>query len=99
MKDRLSSFDALEQRLGKLEARGSQPPPPQVGKSSPQMFDAQLGALGAERLQHLQSLAGRGPAKLGDLGSGVKEQAAFPLNAQRPLQPDGTLEEEEIRKT
>lgn len=93
MKDRLASLDAVEHRLGKLEAGARLPSQGAAPKVTPQMFQPDAGPLGADKMQHLRSLAERGPGKLGDLGARsplkpTKAQPAFPVGA-------GTIEEED----
>ncbi|CAE7640549.1 unnamed protein product [Symbiodinium sp. CCMP2592] len=75
---RLSSLDEIESRLSNLEkkpnpsARAPAAAPPAEGAPAwaPQLF-AQGGqaSLGTDQMQHLLSLAGRGPKRLADLGS------------------------------
>lgn len=58
------------------------------------MFDVPGSAVASDRLQHLQTLAGRGPGKLGDLGA--KDRTAAPSEPPLPARADGTLEEEDL---
>ena len=79
MQDRLGSLPELQRRLEALEGhrQPSVQPPLQAAKS-PQMFSPTGGKLDQSRLDVLQSLAGRGPSRVGDLGLGRGSKAPPP---------------------
>ena len=78
MQRRLANLDSLEVRLRTLEQRPApatqEPLPTPTGDSAPawapQLFaEGSRAELDTNQLQHLLQLAGRGPRRLGDLGS------------------------------
>ncbi|CAE7362816.1 unnamed protein product, partial [Symbiodinium necroappetens] len=109
---RLASLDEIESRLSSLENKPSKPagsslgPPPVEGAPAwaPQLFaEGSRTNLGSEQMHHLLSLAGRGPKRLGDLGSSTATAARAPSatrlgatpKARTAASPLGDLPEEE----
>ena len=72
MRDRVASLDKLEARLAALEKPRILGATPKAAPA-PQLFDAADSALTPRRQARLQQLAGRGPARLKDLGGATLE--------------------------
>ena len=109
---RLASLDEIESRLSSLETKPSPPAGSSLGPSpvegapawAPQLFaEGSRANLGSEQMHHLLSLAGRGPKRLGDLGSSTATAARTPSatklgatpKARTAASPLGDLPEEE----
>ncbi len=82
MRDRVASLDKLEARLAVLEKSRALGATPKAAPA-PQLFDVADSALTPRRQARLHQLAGRGPARLRDLGG------APPSGLPAPTEPPG----------
>ena len=79
MKDKIESIGRLKARLDRLESGASRPAPRRQGAGAPQLFDLEAPQMDSAQLSRLKGLAGRGPAKLADVGESAKSMATAPV--------------------